>query len=152
MGLPSYHFRSPYLNGRFERRRSFEANRLAGLHLNRLAGARVHALARLGLLDREGAETWQREAAVLFQLLHNGLDQIRGGAVCGNAGDLGGVLDNLRNKCLRHVLVESFPMKSVRYLAGKFNEARRDQSNRKENPDEERPGCAAAMVQQAVAQ
>jgi hypothetical protein len=85
---PPHFFRLP-LNGGLQVRRRFEAHGLAGLDLDRLAGARVHALARLGLPDREGAEARQGEPAGFFDLLDDGLDQIRSSAVCGDAGDPG---------------------------------------------------------------
>ena len=118
-----------FSHGGLEGRRSLKADRLSGLHFDRLPGARVHAFAGLGFLDREGAETWQRETAVLFQLLHDRLDEICGGAARGNACNLGRVLDNVCNESFRHDLDNSFP------VAGgpgqSYNKPVRDWSNHK---------------------
>ena len=87
--MPAVLHLNGFSHGGFEARRSLKADRLSGLHFDRLPGARVHAFAGLGLLDREGAKTRQGEAAVLFQLLYDCLDEIRGGAVRGHARNLG---------------------------------------------------------------
>src|SRR4051812_17986344 len=54
-------------------RGGFEANRLARLHLDRFAGARIEAFSCLGLPHGEGSEAWQRELAAFFQFLDDGV-------------------------------------------------------------------------------
>src|SRR6185312_7410800 len=86
----------------FQCRGGLEAHGLAGLDLDRLAGAWIEALARLGLANGEGAEAGKGEFAGLFQLPHDGFHQIAGRAVRGGAGEFGGLLNDCCYEGFRH--------------------------------------------------
>ena len=90
------------LDGLLEVRARLEAHGLAGLDLNRLAGARVHCLAGLGLAHGEGAEGGQREPALALELTHDRLDQRAGGGIGRNTRAFGLLLDDRCNESLAH--------------------------------------------------
>ena len=87
----------------FKARRRFEANRLPGLDLNRLSGARIYTFTRLGFSDGECSKAWQRKAASLLQFLDNRFNEISRCLVGGNARNLSGVLYGFGNKSFRRL-------------------------------------------------
>src|SRR5271157_1750106 len=89
----------------FQCRRGLEAHGLAGLHPDRLAGARVQPLARLGLAHGERAETRQGELARLLQFLDDGVHQVAGGAIGRGAGQFRRTLQNLGDEGFGHALL-----------------------------------------------
>src|ERR1700722_4042874 len=91
-------------DGLLQRRRSLEAHGLAGLYLDRLAGARVEPLARLGLAHGKGPEARQRELAGFLQLLDDRVHQIACRAVGRRAGQFGRILKHLGNEGFRHAV------------------------------------------------
>src|SRR5271166_4352217 len=88
----------------FQCRRGLEAHGLAGLHPDRLAGARVQPLARLGLAHGEGAEARQGELALFLQSLDDRIQQVTGGLIGGGTGQVGGVLQHLGDESLGHLV------------------------------------------------
>src|ERR1019366_2944387 len=86
----------------FQCRRGLEANRLARLHLDRLAGPRIEALARLGLAHGERSEAGERELAALFQLFDDGVHQIARRAVGRGTCQIDRLFENLGEERFGH--------------------------------------------------
>ena len=59
-------------------------------------------LPRLGLPNGKRAETRQRKATIMLQLLDDRSQQIASGLICDDTSALGGVLDDTRNNSLTH--------------------------------------------------
>src|SRR5262249_13786356 len=87
-------------DGLFQRGRGLEAHRLAGLHLDRIAGPRVQSLARLGLADGERPEARKGELAGFLQLLDHRVHEVARGTIGRRAGQFRRLLKHLGNKGL----------------------------------------------------
>lgn len=85
-----------------------EAHRRTGLDLHLLAGFRVQASALRGLAHHEGAEIRDGEAACLHDLGLDRLDDVAGQLGRGDAGQIGGVGDDLGQELLRHRSIRNY--------------------------------------------
>lgn len=89
-------------DGPLEHRAGLEPHRLARLDLDRLTGAGIERLAGLGLMDREGAEGGQGEAAFRLQFGRDRVEQIGGRLLRRDPGAVERVLKNSCDKSLAH--------------------------------------------------